>query len=85
MQMLDPRLHAYREDLADERLKGKVEAAHWVKGWPAQINVPVVSMHKQPDDSSRQATQALFGEACNVFEVRHGLSLIHISEPTRPY
>jgi cell wall-associated NlpC family hydrolase len=78
MQKLDPRLHAYREDLADERLKDKVEASHWVKGTLAQINVLVTALHKLPDQTSRQLTQALFGEACNVFEAKNGWAWIQL-------
>ena len=44
MHKLDPRLHAFREDLADERLRGKVEAARFVAGVARQIVMPVVAV-----------------------------------------
>lgn len=72
MSMLDARLHAFRDDLADSTLKGKVEAAHFTQGMPAQINVAVASVHKRPDEHSMQLTQGLFGDICQVFERRDG-------------
>jgi cell wall-associated NlpC family hydrolase len=78
--MLDPRLNAYREDLADEKLKGQVEAAHWVKGVVSNINVPLASLRKKPDVHAMQLTQALFGEACFVFEIRDGWAWVQLHQ-----
>ena len=80
MTVLDPRLNAYREDLADEKLKGQVEAAHWVKGGASNINVPVASLRKKPDEQAMQLTQALFGEACCVFEIHNGWAWVQLQE-----
>lgn len=79
MSMLDARLHAFRDDLADATLKGKVEAAHFTQGVPAQINVAVASVHKRPDEHSMQLTQALFGESCQVFERRDGWAWVQFT------
>ena len=76
--MLDPRLNAYREDLADENLKGQVDAAHWVKGAASYIIVPVASLRKRPDEHAMQLTQALFGEACFIFEIRNGWAWVQL-------
>jgi cell wall-associated NlpC family hydrolase len=78
--MLDPRLNAYREDLADEKLKGQVDAAHWVKGVASNINVPVAPLRKRPDEHAMQLTQALFGEACFVFEIRNGWAWVQLHQ-----
>ena len=35
--MLDPRLNAYRDDLADARLRGTVTARRYAEGRPARV------------------------------------------------
>jgi cell wall-associated NlpC family hydrolase len=65
---LDKRLHAFREDLADERLKGQVEAGRFVAGRPARIGVPVADMRAAPDASAGLNTQLLLGDDLRVFE-----------------
>lgn len=65
----DPRLHAYRPDLADARLKGRVEAARFVDGWPGQVRVAVANVTGSPDATTALTTQLLFGETVRVFEI----------------
>ena len=78
MTTLDPRLHAFRPDLADESLRGKVEASAFVRGEAAFISVPVVSVFKKPDAQAMQLTQALFGEACLVFQRKDGWAWVQL-------
>jgi cell wall-associated NlpC family hydrolase len=68
MNILDKRLHAFRVDLADKRLKGQVEAARFVAGRPARISVPVADMLAAPDAKSGLNTQLLLGDEVLVFE-----------------
>jgi cell wall-associated NlpC family hydrolase len=72
MISLDRRLNACRPDLADERLKGKVEAGRFVPGEEAAVIVPVADLHSAPDASAGIDTQFLFGDAVSVFERRAG-------------
>ncbi|MEM6667030.1 MAG: NlpC/P60 family protein [Pseudomonadota bacterium] len=65
---LDPRLNVLRDDLADVRLKGQVEAARFVTGEAHRILVPVASLHRRPGASQPVDTQVLFGESVQVFE-----------------
>lgn len=67
--VLDPRLNVYRPDLADVRLKGKVEAAGLVEGWPGQVRVAIANVVAKPDASAALTTQLLFGETVRVFEI----------------
>ncbi|WP_208434955.1 NlpC/P60 family protein [Bartonella phoceensis] len=66
----DPRLHAFREDLADERLKGEVTAQRFVQGEKRRVNVPVAALFKENNNKSEMQTECLFGEELLVFE--HG-------------
>jgi cell wall-associated NlpC family hydrolase len=65
---LDPRLHAYRPDLADVVLKGKVTAARFVSGQAMRVSAPLAPVRRQPSDSAPLDTEALRGEAVTVFE-----------------
>jgi cell wall-associated NlpC family hydrolase len=65
---LDRRLHAFRTDLADAALEGRVEAARFVTPELARIALPVVDLHPRPDLSAGIDTQLLLGEEVRVFE-----------------
>jgi cell wall-associated NlpC family hydrolase len=69
MTKLDTRLHAYRSDLADKALEGRVDAARFTQGVVMEVVAPCVTLHRKSDASSMQITQALFGEKITAFEV----------------
>ncbi|MBE1504487.1 C40 family peptidase [Rhizobium viscosum] len=72
MTMLDRRLHAYRPDLAEAGLEGKVEATRFVSGTPARIGVPVVALRPQPDLARGIDTELLYGEDVTIFDRADG-------------
>lgn len=72
MKTLDTRLNAYRTDLADIRLQGKVNANSFVKGQPMQVAVAVADLRREPRPDSGVDTQLLFGETVDVFEELEG-------------
>jgi cell wall-associated NlpC family hydrolase len=74
----DPRLHAYRPDLADERLKGRVEAARFVAGAPGQIIRPSVPLKARPSGMAGLENEALFGERVRVFERGDGWAWVQL-------
>lgn len=67
----DPRLNAFRPDLADARLTGKVEAQRFVEGWPARVAAPVADLRAAPRADAGVDTQLLFGDDVTVFD-EHG-------------
>ncbi len=64
----DPRLHAFRPDLADIRLKGSVEAAHFVEGQPRRVVAAAAPIRRTPRPDAGLESEALFGETVIVFE-----------------
>ncbi|AZO09861.1 peptidase P60 [Mesorhizobium sp. M3A.F.Ca.ET.174.01.1.1] len=68
----DARLHAFRSDLADARLKGRVAADRFVAGRPARIAASVADLRKTPRPDAGVDTQALFGDDVLVFEEAEG-------------
>ncbi len=77
--VLDPRRHAYRPDLADDALMGKVEAEEFVAAEPRQIIRPAVPLRAQPVPSDGFVTEALFGEQVRWFEDRNGWAWIQLA------
>lgn len=71
---LDRRLHAFRPDLADKRLEGRVKAAKFVEGSTSQIRAPIAPMRKAPDAALGLDNEALLGEQVTVFEDTGGWS-----------
>lgn len=74
--MLDRRRHAFREDLADIRLEGRVSAPRYVAGEPARIALPVAPLRPAPRPSAPVDTECLFGETVQVFERANGWAWI---------
>jgi cell wall-associated NlpC family hydrolase len=70
--MFDRRLHAFRPDIAEASLKGKVEAERFVEGEKARIAIPVARLRPVPDAARGIDTELLFGEDITVFERRDG-------------
>lgn len=76
MSLPDRRLNAYRPDLADERLRGKVEASRFTAGTRMRINASVADLRAQPRPDSGPQTQMIFGDDVQVFEEQDGWSWV---------
>jgi cell wall-associated NlpC family hydrolase len=72
MSAHDSRLHAFRADLADERLRGVVEAERFVGGRLARIAVPVADLRKAARPDAGLDSQILLGDDVRVFEESEG-------------
>jgi cell wall-associated NlpC family hydrolase len=74
----DPRLNAFRPDLADATLRGKVEALRYAEGEPAMVTASVVPVRKLPDASASRITEALYGEQVCVFDRNGGFAWVQL-------
>lgn len=72
VETLNPRLHAYRPDLADAALRGLVEAARFVAGEQRVVSVGHAPLRRAPRTDAPLDTEALAGEAVRVFEEQDG-------------
>ncbi|WP_274630467.1 NlpC/P60 family protein [Arvimicrobium flavum] len=70
--MHDKRLNAFRPDLADARLRGKVEAERFVTGRAARMVAPVADLRTAPETRSGMDTQLIAGDDVQVFEEKDG-------------
>lgn len=68
MNKLDRRIHAYRPDLADERLKGQVDAERFVAGTPARIVAPKTGLYRHPAPDAPMESEALRGDKVTILE-----------------
>lgn len=78
MTNLDKRLHLHRPDLADAALRGRIDAARFVEGRPAQVAMQIASVRRMPDPASMQLTEALPGETLKVFDEKDGWSWVKL-------
>ena len=76
MTDLDPRLHAYRPDLADVQLKGKVSSARFVEGEIRRVTTPFADLTSAPDSGSGLEKQIIYGHDVRVFDDQNGKSFI---------
>lgn len=72
VENLDRRLNAFRPDLADIHLAGRVQADSYVEGETFYVGAPVARVHMAPDAASGMDTQFLHGEELKVFERKNG-------------
>jgi len=73
---LDPRLNAFRPDLADARLEGQIEAARFVAGRPALVARGIADIRRAPAGDAPLDAQLWYGERVSVFEVADGWAWI---------
>lgn len=72
MQTLNPRINAYRPDLAAASLEGRVAAQRFVEGRPARVVRGALDLRRRPDAGAPLDTQLLFGEIVTVYDEAEG-------------
>jgi len=75
MDKLDPRLNAYRPDIADIRLKGRVCAEKFITGEKKRVMFPLANIY-QSEDETTLMSQLLMGDEVQVFDTQNGFSFI---------
>ena len=75
---LDARRNAFRPGLAAKYLEGKVDAARFVEGVPAQIMRASVPLRSAPDYSKSFDTEALYGETLTVYDEADGWAWVQL-------
>jgi cell wall-associated NlpC family hydrolase len=68
----DPRLHACRPDLADDRLRGQIAAPRYVAGKEARIVVGRAPLRRAPSPKADLDTFCHYGEGLLVFDEADG-------------
>ncbi len=73
---LDRRLNAFRPDLADARLQGRVEAARFVAGTSARVVAPVLDLRSAPRADAGLDTQLILGDEVRIFDAADGFAWV---------
>ena len=79
LDLPDKRLNAYRADLADDALRGRVDAARYVKGERRQVAAPVLPVRREPRFDATLDTEALLGETVTVFDESEGWAWVQLA------
>jgi len=80
MALLDQRLNAFRADLADERLKGRVAAENFVSGHTRAVSSQFANLHSKPSEDSGVMAQVLHGHDVYIFEEVNGWAWLQSAE-----
>jgi hypothetical protein len=73
---LDPRLHAFRPDLADVRLRDRVAAACFVTGALARVQSGRLAMFAAAHGATAMSSELRAGELVDIFERKHGIAWV---------
>ena len=68
MSGLEPRLHAFRPEIADAKLMGKVDAKRFVEAISRRVVVPSAPLKRIPRPEASLDSEVLRGETFKVFE-----------------
>lgn len=69
MVALDPRINAFRPDLAAKHLQGEVNASQFVEGVRHEVVEPHTPLRRSPAHDARLDSEALFGERFTAYEI----------------
>jgi cell wall-associated NlpC family hydrolase len=75
---LDPRRHAYREDLAAETLRGRVSAPRYTAGEARQVVHSATPLRGRADPRASWTSEVLFGERVTVYEDKDGWAWVQV-------
>jgi cell wall-associated NlpC family hydrolase len=76
----DRRITPFRTDLADERLRGQIEAERYTAGTVKRIATSFAPLHRHPSREAPVDTQAIFGEAVTVYDEHEGWAWVQLQE-----
>ncbi|WP_317992765.1 C40 family peptidase [Bartonella gliris] len=64
----DPKLYAFRDDLADKHLETEITAQRFVQGEKKRVNTAVAGLFKENNKKSERQTECLLGEELLILE-----------------
>lgn len=75
---LDPRLNAYRSDIAARMLEGKVDSRRFVQGEAFQVTAPAAPLRRLPSSRAGLDSEVLFGERVMLYDVAEGWAWVQL-------
>lgn len=75
---LDPRVNAFRADIAAAALEGKVDAERFVTGKTFQVTAPIVPLRRLPSSRASLDSEVLFGERVTLYDLAEGWAWVQL-------
>jgi len=76
----DRRITPIRADLADERLRGQIEAERFTAGTLKRVVASFSPLHRHPSREAPVDTQAIFGESVTVYDEHEGWAWAQLND-----
>jgi cell wall-associated NlpC family hydrolase len=76
----DRRITPVRADLADERLRGQVDAERYTTGTVKRVITTFSPLHRHPSREAPVDTQAIFGESVTVYDEHEGWAWVQLHD-----
>lgn len=76
----DRRITPIRTDLADERLRGQIEAERFTAGTLKRVVASFSPLHRHPSREAPVDTQAIFGESVTVYDEHEGWAWVQLND-----
>lgn len=76
----DRRITPFRSDLADESLRGRVEAERFTTGTLKRVMTTFAPLHRHPSREAPVDTQAIFGESATVYDEHEGWAWVQLHD-----
>jgi cell wall-associated NlpC family hydrolase len=76
----DRRITPFRADLADEKLRGQVEAERFTTGTIQRVTESFAALHRHPSREAPVDTQAIMGESVTVYDEHEGWSWVQLHD-----
>jgi hypothetical protein len=77
---LDPRRNAYRDDLAAESLKGRVQVQRYAHGELRQVVGPIAPVRLVPRFDAPLTTEGLYGDLATVYDAAEGWAWVQLQQ-----
>src|SRR3712207_4800011 len=74
------RITPFRADLADESLRGQVEAERFTAGSLKRVAATVAPLHRHPSPQAPMDSQAIFGESVTVYDEHGGWAWVQLRQ-----
>lgn len=76
----DPRLNAWRADLAAGELRGQVDAPRYADGRSCHITAASAPLRREPRSDAMLETETLFGETVTVYDEQEGWAWVQLQQ-----
>ena len=78
IEMCDRRVVPARPEIADSRLRGRVEAERFVDGQARRVAIPSAPLRREPHAETGLDTEAVMGDPVTLYEEKDGFAFVQL-------